>query len=67
MPVTMQAARVHVRMTQTQAAKALNISKNTLIGYEKGRVIPSFDVALKMAELYGRSMDDIIFLPKDCT
>ncbi len=67
MTITMRAARVNVDMTLAEAAKALKISKNTLIGYEKGRVIPTVDVALRMAKLYGRSVNDIIFLPINCT
>ena len=63
MAISMKAARVNVGMTQSEAAKFLDISKNTLIGYEKGRVMPPIDVAKKMANLYGQSVDDIIFLP----
>lgn len=65
MAISMKAARVNVGLTQSEAAKSLNISKNTLIGYEKGRVMPSIDVAKNMARLYGQSVDDIIFLPND--
>lgn len=65
--VTMRAARINVNMTLKEAAEALNISKNTLIGYEKGRVIPTIDIALRMSNLYNRSVDDIIFLPSNCT
>ena len=65
MAISMKAARVNVGMTQSEAAKSLNISKNTLIGYEKGRVMPSIDVAINMARLYGQSVDDIIFLPNN--
>ena len=66
MAITMKAARVNANLTQLEAANALEISKNTLIGYEKGTVIPKIDVAQKMAKLYGLSVDDIIFLPIDC-
>lgn len=65
MAISMKAARVNVGLTQSEAAKYLNISKNTLIGYEKGRVMPSIDVAKNMARLYGQSVDDIIFLPNN--
>ena len=64
--ITMKAARVNANLTQTEAANALGISKNTLNGYENGKVIPKVDVAQKMANLYGLSVDDIIFLPNDC-
>ena len=64
MAITMKAARVNANLTQAEAANALEISKNTLNGYENGKVIPKFDVAQKMAKLYGLSVDDIIFFAK---
>ncbi len=62
----MKAARVNANLTQAEAANALEISKNTLNGYENGKTVPKIDVAQKMAKLYGLSVDDIIFLPNDC-
>lgn len=61
MAITMKAARVNAGLTQTQAAKALEISKNTLVNYETGKTIPRADVARKMAALYGLAVSDIIF------
>ena len=61
MAISMKAARVNANLTQDEASKALGISKNTLLGYENGRVIPKIDMAKKMAELYCLSVDDIIF------
>lgn len=55
------AARVNAGLKQTEVAKALNISKNTLISYEKYRTKPDIDTAQKMANLYGLSVNDIIF------
>lgn len=66
MAISMKAARVNAKLTQAEAAEALGINKNTLMGYEAGRVIPKVDIAKKMAKLYGLSVDDIIFLPIDC-
>lgn len=66
MAITPKAARINVGLTQSESAKALGISKNTLSGYETGKTIPKLDVALKMAELYHCSLDDLIFLPEDC-
>lgn len=61
MAITMKAARVNANLTQKEAAKALNISKNTLVNYERGRSIPKVDMARKMAALYGLAVSDIIF------
>ena len=51
MAITMKAARVNANLTQKEAAKALDISKNTLLNYELGRSIPKVDMARKMAAL----------------
>lgn len=59
--ITMKAARVNANLTQTEAANALQISKNTLGNYESGKTIPGIDVAKRMAELYGLTVNDIIF------
>lgn len=61
MPISMKAARVNAELTQAEAAKALNINKNTLVGYETGKTVPKVDVAKRMAKLYGLTVEDIIF------
>lgn len=61
--MTMEAARRNAGLTQIDAAKAIGVSKSTLISYEKGRSIPKVDVAKRMATVYGCSVDQIIFLP----
>lgn len=66
MAMTPKAARINVGLTQSESAKAIGISKNTLSGYETGKTMPKLDVAIKMAELYGCTLDDLIFLPDDC-
>lgn len=67
MAITMRAARVNAGYTQREAAKALNISKNTLVRYETGKAIPLVTTAQTMAALYGLSVNDILFLPTNCT
>lgn len=61
MAITLKAARVNAGLTQKEAAKALNISKNTLSNYELYRTSPSMEMANKMSELYKRPVNDIIF------
>ena len=61
MAITMKAARVNANLTQTEAANALNISKNTLVNYETGKSVPKIDVAKRMANLYGLTVNDIKF------
>lgn len=64
MAISMKAARVHAKLTQKEAAKALNIHKNTLAGYEAGKVTPKIDMAQRMAALYGFMVDEINFFTK---
>ena len=61
MGMSLRAARVNAGLTQKEAAKALNIGRNTIASYEKYRTKPNIDTAKKMAELYGVSTDDIFF------
>lgn len=66
MKITLKAARVNADLTLEDAAKELGITKNTLISYEKYRTIPDMAMGSAMASLYGASVDDLIFLPRDC-
>lgn len=66
MGMSLKAARVNAGLTQKEAAKALNIGKNTISNYEKYRTKPNIDTAKKMAELYGVSIDDIFFTEQLC-
>lgn len=64
--ITMAAARHNAGLKQEEAAKAIGVSKNTLVSYEKGRSVPKMDVAQRMAAVYGCSVNQLIFLPNDC-
>lgn len=59
--ITLAAARKNAELTQKQVCDALNISKTTLVNYEKGRTIPDVKVGGELAKLYGISTDNIKF------
>lgn len=61
MAISLKAARVNANLTQDDVAKTLSISKNTIINYEKYTSKPSVERAKELAELYGMSVDDIIW------
>ena len=61
MQIQLKAARVNAGFTQKQAAKMLNLSKNTLSSYEAYKTEPDIETAIKIAELYKISINDIIF------
>lgn len=61
MPITLKASRVNAGLTQKEVCKVLKISKTTLTNYELYRTKPDIETSKKLAELYGMSVDDIIF------
>lgn len=59
--ISMAAARVNAGLTQKQVCESLNISKTTLVNYEKGRTIPDVKTGGELARLYNMSTDNIKF------
>ena len=66
MKITLKAARVNKGLTQQEVAKAMKKSKNTIVNYESGKSVPDIETGKALANLYGCSVDDLIFLPNDC-
>lgn len=67
MKLTLRGARANAGLTQDEVARAVKKSKNTIVNYEKGRSVPDIETGKALARLYGMSVNDIIFLPEDCT
>ena len=59
--ITMKAARVNAGLTMDEASKALNVSKTTLLNWEKGYSMPDADKAVDLSKLYRLPLDNIIF------
>lgn len=53
--------------TQAEVAEILGISVTTLSNYESGKTSPKHSTARRMAELYGRSLDELDFSMDDCS
>ena len=66
MKISLKAARVNANLTQEDVAKKVKKSKNTIVNYEKGKSAPDIETGKALANLYGVSIDDLIFLPIDC-
>lgn len=62
--ITLAAARVNAGFKQEEVAKILNVSKSTIIKWEKGRTEPSISQFMRLCEIYNVSSDNI-FLPVD--
>lgn len=60
--ISLAAARVNAEMTQEQVADRMNVSKQTIINWEKGRVVPGVPEIAMLSEIYGIPQD-YIFLP----
>lgn len=47
-------------LTQAQFADMLGIRQNTLSGYEKGRIVPTLEMLIKLKTYSGKSIDWIV-------
>lgn len=57
--ISLKAARVNAEMTQEEVAEELGVSKQTIVNWEKGKVIPSFATLNTLANLYKYPVDNI--------
>lgn len=53
-------ARIEAGMTQVDAAKSLQVSRQTYLDWESGKTSPKIDIAHKMANLFNVSVQQII-------
>lgn len=54
--------RAEVRMTQQQLADAIGVSRQTVNAIETGRFVPSTVLALKIARLFGKPVEQVFRL-----
>lgn len=64
MAITLKSARVNAGYTQTEAAKKIGISPDTLSKYERGLSYPDVPVIKRIEEVYGIPYSDLIFCQK---
>ena len=55
-------ARAEARMTQQQLAEAIGVSRQTINAIESGKFVPSTVLALKMAKIFNRPVEEIFQL-----
>lgn len=60
--ISLAAARVNAGYTQTQLGDIMGVTKNTIINWEKGRIIPGIPEMEKLSSVLGIPLDNI-FLP----
>jgi putative transcriptional regulator len=59
----LQELRAERNWTQAQLATEVGVSRQTINSIETGRFEPSLTLALKLARLFGTSVDNIFALP----
>ncbi|MFZ7333623.1 helix-turn-helix transcriptional regulator [Streptococcus pluranimalium] len=62
--MTLKTLRATKNLSQKQAAKKLGVSVDTWGNRERGDTEPSVSKAYQIADEFGVSIDDIIFLPQ---
>ena len=55
-------ARAEVRMTQQQLADAADVSRQTINAIESGKFIPSTVLALKIAKIFDKAVEEVFQL-----
>jgi putative transcriptional regulator len=61
----LQELRAERLWTQAQLATEVGVSRQTINSIETGRFEPSLTLALKLARLFGTTVDTIFALPDD--
>ena len=64
--ISLAAARVNAELTQTDVAKKMGVSKQTIVNWEKGRISPKQAQLEMMCRIYTIALDNI-FLPSKLT
>jgi len=63
--MTLKAARVSAGLSQTEAARKIGVTKDTLGNWERGKTYPNALNIRRIEDVYGVRYDSIIFLLKD--
>jgi putative transcriptional regulator len=58
-------ARAEERITQQQLADAVGVSRQTINAIESGKFVPSTVLALKIAQNFGKSVEEIFQLEEN--
>ncbi len=62
---SIRVARAERRMTQQQLADAVGVSRQTVNAIESGRFIPSTVLALKVARLFEKPVEEMFSLEEE--
>ena len=58
----LKVARAEADLTQEELAKLIGVSRQSINAIESGRYVPSTVLALKMARVFGKRVDELFLL-----
>ncbi len=58
----LKVARAEMDLTQEELAKRIGVSRQSINAIESGRYVPSAVLALKMAQVFGKPVEEIFML-----
>ena len=61
----LKVARAEADLTQEELAKRIGVSRQTINAVESGRYVPSTVLALKMALVFGKNVEEIFMLDEN--
>ena len=61
----LKVARAEMDLTQEELAKRIGVSRQTINAVESGRYVPSTVLALKMARVFGKPVEEVFFLEEN--
>lgn len=56
--------RININVTQEELGKAVDVSRQSIISIERGHYIPSLPLALKFANYFNCSVEDLFTLAR---
>lgn len=62
MKIKLKALRVNADLTQEEAAKKMNVTRETIQSWESHRTFPKMDALNRLCDIYGCTLNDI-FIP----
>ena len=61
----LKVARAEKDLTQEDLAKLIGVSRQSINAIESARYVPSTVLALKMAQVFGKPVEEIFFLEEE--
>ena len=61
----LKVARAEMDLTQEELAKLVGVSRQSINAIESGRYVPSTVLALRMAQVFGKSVEEVFMLDEN--